>query len=81
MPIPDVTDLDQTVAPLIYERPHSSADGRAGRVCTASGMWAPGHCLVYVDGAPYIAEYAPSCSAKEAATRIARYRKNLQSPV
>lgn len=81
MPIPDVTDLDQTVSPLIYAMPQSKADRIGGRYCTSSGFWAPARFIVYVDGAPYIKGWEPSASANRAATLIARYRRNLISPV
>lgn len=81
MPIPDVTDLDQTVSPLIYAKPTSEGDKRGGRYCTSSGFWAPARFIVYVDGAPYIKGWEPSSSAGAAARKIARYRKDLESPV
>lgn len=80
MPIPLVTDLDQTPGPLIYARALSADDRRKGRICTQTGFWAPGHCLVYVDGAPYIKGWEPSASAGRAAGLIAEFRKNLRDP-
>jgi hypothetical protein len=43
---------------FMYAQPISRADRAAGRVCTVTGMWAPGRFIVYVDGKPIIAEWA-----------------------
>jgi len=80
MPIPDVTDLDQDVTPLMWAQPNSREDARNGRYCTSTGYWAPGRCIVYVDSAPYIKEFAPSCSAESAAKKIAQFKANLTNP-
>ena len=43
----------------IYALPLNRADRNAGRVCTYTGFWAPGHMIVYVTGKPYIKDFAP----------------------
>lgn len=81
MPIPDVTDLDQTVSTFIYAKSKSRDDRHKGRICTATGMWAPGHLIVYVDGQPYIRGNQPSCSQDTQAKAIAQFRKNIRGPL
>lgn len=81
MPIPNVTDLDQTVSTFMYAKPVSREDGRNGRGCTATGMWAPGHLIVYVDGQPYIRGEQPTVSQRTQAELIAQFKRNLKSPV
>lgn len=80
MPIPDVTDLDQTVSTFIYCMARSRKDRQAGRICTSTGMWAPGHMLVYVDGQPYIRGEQPGCSEGRQARIIAQFRANIKDP-
>lgn len=81
MPIPDVSDLDQTVSTFIYSMARNRKDRQAGRICTNTGMWAPGHMIVYVDGQPYIRGEQPLCSQTTQASIIAEFRRNLKSPV
>lgn len=80
MPIPDVTDLDQTVPTFVYCKSRGRKDRHAGRICTVLGMWAPGHMIVYVDGQPYIRGEQPGCSMKQQADIIARFRSNIKQP-
>jgi len=81
MPIPNVTDLDQTVSTFIYARARNKEDRKAGRICSCCSMWAPGHMIVYMDGQAYIREHAPGVSAKTQAKRAADFKASLQSPV
>lgn len=42
---------DTGAAPLIkWCEPLNDADGKAGGICSRSGMWFPGHMLVKMDG-------------------------------
>lgn len=46
------------VGAFVYAYPISIEDRRAGRICSKTGWWAPGRFIVYVDGRPFIREFA-----------------------
>ena len=81
MPIPDVSELDQTVSTFIVAKANSAADRRAGRECQPFGMWAPGHMVVYVDGEPWLRGEEPKESMKSQQRRAAKFLASLKSPV
>lgn len=57
-----VTDLGHDV---IWDYPDSFADRRAGGICAATGYWAPGHSMVWVNNKQYIIEFAPEEDRKD----------------
>src|SRR5438132_92210 len=44
--------------PMIYSYPSDNADREAAQYCSLTGMLAAGRDIVYVDGKPFIAEFA-----------------------
>jgi hypothetical protein len=44
---------------FVYSFPRDTADFLGKRICTATGWWAAGRDIVYVDGRPYIRGFEP----------------------
>lgn len=53
-----LADLTGSISVIKYAEPLNDEDGRRGGICTRTGMWAPGHELVIVDGKPMIRDFA-----------------------